>query len=60
MAEEKDLVFLKDLIQTFTETTGSEVGQRILDSWTEAVGTFVKVGHQSIHFSAFRTHAELP
>ena len=40
---EEDLSFLLTTIQQFTETTGSTVGQALLDSWPQSAATFVKV-----------------
>ena len=44
---EEDLSFLLTTIQQFTKTTGSTVGQALLDSWPQSAASFVKVSQSA-------------
>jgi glutamate synthase domain-containing protein 3 len=41
--EDEDVAELRELIEQHREYTGSPVAERILDSWPEVLGEFVKV-----------------
>ncbi len=40
----EDLTWLQNMLQEFTDATGSEVAQRLLQNWPDAAKDFVKVG----------------